>query len=151
MPKLIQEKILPYSAVQMFELVMDIEKYPEFLPWCVSAKIIEQISDENLKADLLIKFKNFLEKYRSDVKYGVNENGEYFVDVIAIEGPFKTLINKWKFIDVTDLDGRNDCRVEFFLEFEFNSKILNTLIGSMFGKATEKMMSAFEDRAKEIF
>lgn len=147
MPSLNQNKILPYSAKQMYSLVMDIEKYPEFLPWCKQAKIIEKISDENLQADLLINFKSFFEKYRSDVKHGLREDGSYFVDVVAIEGPFKKLINQWKF---SDLEG-GKCAVEFFIEFEFNSIFLSKMLGMIFERATEKMMAAFEDRARQIF
>lgn len=143
MPSLNQSKILPYSAKKMYELVMDIEKYPEFLPWCKQAKIIEKISDENLTADLLINFKNFFEKYRSNVKYGKLENG-YFVDVVAIKGPFKNLVNKWKF---TDLKDEKSCQIEFFIEFEFNSFFLEKMLGAIFERAAEKMMLAFEERA----
>lgn len=144
MPALTQLKTLPYSAKQMHDLVMDIEKYPEFLPWCKQAKIIEKISEKNLRADLLINFKNFFEKYRSDVKHGKNADGSYFVDVVAIEGPFKSLVNKWKFRDLEN----SQCEVEFFIEFEFNSIFLTKMIGAIFERATEKMMNAFEERAK---
>ena len=145
MPTLTQVKTLPYSAQKIHDLVMDIEKYPEFLPWCKQAKIIDKISEENLHADLLFNFKNFLEKYRSDVKHGESEDG-YFVDVVAIEGPFKQLINQWNIRDLED----EECEVKFFIEFEFNSFLLNKLIGPIFEKATKKMMSAFEERAGKI-
>ena len=147
MPSLDQTRILPFSAQQIYQLVMDIEKYPEFLPWCKQAKIISHISDSDLHADLLINFKNFFEKYRSDVQFGKLPNNGYFVDVTAIEGPFKTLVNKWKFYDIEPAK----CRVEFFINFEFNSFILSKLIGSIFERATEKMMAAFEARALEIY
>lgn len=147
MPSLTQSKALPFSAQQIYELVMNIEKYPEFLPWCKQAKIIHRISAHNLHADLLINFKNFFEKYRSDVTHGKNPNGSYFVNVIAIEGPFKKLVNQWKFYDLEN----GECRVEFFIEFEFNSIFLTKMLGTIFEKATEKMMTAFEERAKLIY
>lgn len=147
MPSLTQTKILPYSAKQMYSLVMDIEKYSEFLPWCKQAKIIKIISENSLHADLLINFKGFFEKYRSEVKHGQNLDGSYFIDVLAIEGPFKKLINQWKFSDLTN----QSCRVEFFIEFEFSSIILTKMFGLIFERAAEKMMTAFEARAKEIF
>ncbi len=147
MPSLTQLKTLPYSADQMQSLVMDIEKYPEFLPWCKQAKIVEKISADNLRADLLINFKSFFEKYRSDVKHGRSNDGRHFIDVVAIEGPFKKLVNQWKFRDLED--GR--CQVEFFIEFEFNSIFLTKMIGTIFEKAAEKMMLAFEERAKTTF
>jgi coenzyme Q-binding protein COQ10 len=147
MPRLNQIRTLPYSAEQIYSLVMDIEKYPEFLPWCKQAKIIEIISKENLRADLLINFKSFFEKYRSDVKHGKSTSDIYFVDVVAIEGPFKKLINRWKFRDLA----QGGCEVEFFIEFEFNSFFLTKMLGTIFEKASQKMMAAFEQRAREIF
>ena len=147
MPHIQESKILPYSAKQMFDLVIDIEKYSEFLPWCKSAKIVERISSENLHAELLINFKNLFEKYTSDVQYAKLGDSGYFVDVVAIKGPFKSLINKWKFTKIND----NKCLVEFFLEFEFNSKILSKMFSTIFHNATQKMMSAFEDRAKKLY
>lgn len=147
MPSFKQSKILPYSAKQMFDLVIDIEKYSEFLPWCKNARIISKISLENIQAELLINFKNFFEKYTSDVQFAMLENGEYFVDVVAIKGPFKSLINKWQFIPMD----QNQCLVEFYLEFEFNSKILSKMFSAIFHNATQKMMSAFEDRAKKLY
>ncbi|MBU6140258.1 MAG: type II toxin-antitoxin system RatA family toxin [Proteobacteria bacterium] len=147
MPALKQTKTLPYSAQKIYELVMDIEKYPEFLPWCKQAKIIEKISAENLRADLLINFKNFFERYRSDVKHRESKAGEYFVDVIAIEGPFKKLVNQWKFRDLEN----GKCEVNFFIEFEFNSIFLTKIISPIFAKAAEKMMAAFEERAGKLY
>jgi len=147
MPAITETRLLPYAAKQIYELVMDIEKYPEFLPWCKQAKIVEKISDENLRADLLINFKSFFEKYRSDVKHFKNAQNVYFVDVVAIEGPFKKLINRWKICDLEN----GGCEVEFFIDFEFNSIFLTKMIGVIFESATKKMMSAFEERARAIF
>jgi coenzyme Q-binding protein COQ10 len=130
----------------MYEIVMDIEKYPEFLPWCRQAKIIEEISSHNLRADLLISFKGFLQKYRSDVKHGQNDCAAYFVDVVAIEGPFKKLINQWKFCH----HGKKSCQVTFFVDFEFNSMLLTKVTGLIFSEASKKMMAAFEKRAQII-
>jgi coenzyme Q-binding protein COQ10 len=146
MPAFTEIRTVPHSAQKMYQLVMDIEKYPEFLPWCKHTKIVEIISEENLRADLLINFKNFFEKYRSDVTHGKTAESKYFVDVVAIEGPFKKLINKWKFHDLAN----GGCEIEFFIDFEFNSFFLTKMIGVIFEKATEKMMNAFEKRAREV-
>ena len=128
----------------MYDLVMDIEKYPEFLPWCKQAKIVEKISEENLRADLLINFKSLFEKYRSDVKHGNPASGHYFIDVVAIEGPFKKLVNKWEFHEIENESAGEKCEVKFFIEFQFNSFLLEKMLGSIFARATEKMMNAFE-------
>jgi coenzyme Q-binding protein COQ10 len=146
MPVLKQIKTLPYSAQKIYELVMDIEKYPEFLPWCKQAKIIQEISKQNLHADLLINFKSFFEKYRSNVSHGKSGLNAYFVDVVAIEGPFKKLVNQWQFRDLEN----GECEVKFFIEFEFNSIFLTKMLSPIFKKAAEKMMTAFEERAGKI-
>lgn len=146
MPSLTQTKILPHSAKSMYELVMDIEKYPEFLPWCKQAKITEVISEKNLQADLLINFKSFFEKYSSDVQHEKIDENNYYINVVAIRGPFKSLVNKWKFRELEN----KKCEVEFFIEFEFNSFLLTKMIGAIFERAAEKMMDAFEKRAADL-
>ena len=145
MPNFHETKSFFYSAHQIHELIMDIEKYPEFLPWCRQAKIIERFSSNHLTADLLISFKNFFEKYRSDVKHGKCD-GVYFVETKAIEGPFKNLFSSWK---IRELEG-NKCEVDFFIEFQFNSFFLEKMIGGVFEKAALKMMKSFEDRAHKL-
>jgi len=145
MPSFSKTKILPHSAEKIYKLVMDIEKYPEFLPWCKNAKITKVISDENLQADLLIHFKGFFEKYSSNVIHSKSDD-TYEVNVRAISGPFKNLENLWK---ISKIDEKN-CEVDFFIEFEFNSIFLGKMIGMIFEKATEKMMDAFEERARKI-
>ena len=141
-----QVKTLPHNAKQMFDLVLDIENYPNFLPWCKQAKIVEKLSNHELTADLVISFKGFVERYRSMVTFGKSKDEVFFIDVVAIKGPFKKLINKWQFKDL----GNNFCEVNFYIEFEFSSIILNKMIGGIFKKAEEKMISAFEERAKNI-
>ena len=140
-----KHKKLPYLAKDIYDLVMDIERYPEFLPWCKNAKIISELSVNNLHADLLINFKGFLKKYRSDVVHNV-EGDVYSVSTHAISGPFKRLYSNWK---ITPIDDAN-CDVEFYVDFEFDSKILTKLIGVIFERANEKVMNAFEERAKEV-
>lgn len=147
MPNFHETKTFLYPAQKIHQMVMDIEKYPEFLPWCKQAKIIEVVSDKNLRADLLINFKNFFEKYRSDVVHGKTLEGVYFVETRAIEGPFKKLFSSWK---IKELEGEK-CEVEFFIEFEFSSFILGKMIGAIFEKASLKMMQSFESRAQELF
>jgi coenzyme Q-binding protein COQ10 len=145
MPSLTKIKTLPYCCKDIYQLVMDIEKYPQFLPWCKAAKITEVISKNNLRADLLVSFKGIFEKYSSDVVHKELANG-FEVNVVAIKGPFKNLINKWKIVE----SGENQCEVEFFIDFEFNSFLLSKMIGPIFHKASEKMMDAFEARARQV-
>ncbi len=147
MPSLNEIKTFPYSAQKIHELVMDIEKYPDFLPWCKQAKIIERASSGQLTADLLINFKNFFEKYRSEVKHGKHGAGLYFIETRAIDGPFRSLFSSWK---IRELENEK-CEVEFFIEFQFNSFILEKMIGGIFEKAALKMIQSFESRAHGLF
>lgn len=141
-----QTKNINYSAKNMFDLVMDIEKYPQFLPWCKDAKITQHIFDDNIHADLLINFKNIFETYTSDIKFKETQN-DYYIHVVAIKGPFRHLVNNWHFSTISD----NSCKINFDVEFEFSSKILTKLIGVIFKEASKKMMKAFENRANQIY
>lgn len=147
MPAHREVKILPYKASQILDLVMDIEKYPDFLPWCVGANITEVFDQNHLQADLSISFKGLFEQYKSDVRVTKNQDG-YEVTAQAIDGPFQNLINIWQISDIVGID--NSCQVEFFIDFEFKSKILGKMIGLVFAKATDKMINAFEKRAHQL-
>ena len=150
MPSHSEIKTLHYSAKQMFDLVLDVEKYPQFLPWCPAAKIIKRFDSKELnchfEADLVIHFKGFTQKYSSDVKAAKNLNGEFIINTTAIDGPFKNLVNHWQFQDIT-----GGCQVKFFIDFEFKSLILDKMIGMIWQKATNKMIAAFETRAQTIY
>ena len=147
MPKITETKIMNFSAKEIFDLVVDVESYPQFLPWCKNAHITKQISVSNFQAELLINFKNIFEKYTSDVVFLQKSLNEYFVEAKAIKGPFKNLINQWKIIEI----GHKKTQVEFFLEFEFNSILLSKMLSPIFSSATQKMINAFEIRALNLY
>jgi coenzyme Q-binding protein COQ10 len=137
-----ETRLLPYTPEQIFELVADVGSYPEFLPWCVGARIREQRPDM-LLADLMIGFKMVREKFSSRVWL---DRAVLRIDVEYINGPFRQLKNHWTFTD--DPAG---CRIDFFLEFEFNSVMLQKLIGVLFHEAVRRMVTAFETRAKQLY
>ncbi len=147
MPKIVETKIMNFSAKEIYDLVVDVESYPQFLPWCKNAQISKHISVSNIQAELLINFKNIFEKYTSDVVFLQKSPSEYFVEAKAIKGPFKSLINQWK---ITEIEHKKT-QVEFFLEFEFNSILLGKMLGTIFSLATQKMMKAFENRALSLY
>ena len=147
MPKIIETKIMNFTAKEIYDLVVDVESYPQFLPWCKNAHICKNISTSNIQAELLINFKNIFEKYTSDVIFLQNSATEYFVEAKAIKGPFKSLINQWK---ITEIDHKKT-QVEFFLEFEFSSILLGKMLSAIFSSATQKMMNAFENRAITLY
>jgi coenzyme Q-binding protein COQ10 len=124
---------------------MDIEKYPQFLPWCLAAKITDKIDENNLNADLVINFKGFSQKYSSKVKAKKILDNEFTIDVVAIKGPFKNLVNSWKIKNIESVG----CVVEFSIDFEFKSIILEKMLGLIWQKATNKMIDSFEKRAQE--
>jgi coenzyme Q-binding protein COQ10 len=138
---------LPYTAQQMFDLVADVSRYPEFLPWCLGARIREQ-QEDMLLADLMIGFKMVREKFTSRVWL---HRAERRIDVEYIHGPFRQLKNHWTFHDDPDGGPEGGCRVEFFLEFEFSSMMLQKLIGVLFHEAVRRMVAAFEARAKQLY
>jgi coenzyme Q-binding protein COQ10 len=134
---------LPYSAEQMFDLVADVARYPEFLPWCLGARIREQQADM-LLADLMIGFKMVRERFTSRVWLN---RAERRIDVEYINGPFRQLKNHWTFHE----EPGGGCRIEFYLEFEFSSVMLQKLIGVLFHEAVRRMVAAFEARAKQLY
>ena len=143
-----EKRNLPSSAEQMIQLVSDISSYPDFIPWCSDVEIKNKFTSEDstleiLEADLLVTFKFYKEKFGSQVTVNYEE---YQIKVEYLHGPFKYLLNNWSFI-------QNDgfCTVEFEVEFEFKSKIMQNLIGSVFNIAMKRVVSAFEKRAETLY
>lgn len=163
MPNHKEIKNLNYSAKQILDLILDIEKYPDFLPWCIGAKVTKIIDESGFKdvgadqekvnfprefeGDLAISFKGFFQKYSSNIVWKEIEDNGFEVRVIAIDGPFKNLINLWHVKPIND----SQSYVDFFIDFEFKSVLLNKMISPVFAKATDKMIQAFEKRADEIY
>ena len=138
-----ETRVLPHRPDQMFDLVADVASYPEFLPWCVGARIRESRPDMVL-ADLMIGFKMVREKFTSKV---LLDRAAQRIDVEYIDGPFKHLKNHWIFSDAPN----GHCRIDFYLEFEFSSVVLQKLIGVLFHEAVRRMVGAFEARAKQLY
>ena len=142
MPSHTEHKILPYTPEQMFDLVADVARYPEFLPWCIATRI--KSSDDGLMiADMVIGFKIFREQFTSRVKV----DRPHRIDVTYQNGPFKYLENHWLF----EAADNESCLVDFHVEFEFRSKILEKAIGKVFTEAVHRMVSAFETRAADLY
>lgn len=136
-------RLLPYEAKLVKDIILDIEKYPEFLPWCSEVKLLSQ-SKKELTAQLTISYKFFRETYTS-VVITTDTPEEYTINVEAISGPFKKLKNFWSIRKIN-----NHCEVKFSIDFEFKSAILDAVIGTFFSMATNKMIKAFETRAYHI-
>ena len=136
-----------FSTRQLFALVSDIESYPEFLPWCSAARVLSR-EDNILIAELAINVSPISQKYKSKITLTPpqGENDECAIKVELIEGPFNELNNHWQFIP-----GQDQTKVEFAIEFEFTSKVLQNMVGLMFETAMKKMVAAFEERAQEVY
>jgi coenzyme Q-binding protein COQ10 len=142
MSKYAEQRLLPYTPEQLFDLVADIERYPEFLPWCIGARIRERREGE-LKADLVIGFKVYRERFTSRVV--LTPPG--LIHVTYSDGPFRYLENEWKF-------GRGPnggCVLDFYVDFEFKSRMLQRLIEVLFNEAVHRMVAAFEGRARKLY
>ena len=142
MPTHAEKRRLPHSSQQMFNLVSDVAKYPEFLPWCVGTRIKEEDS-QHIVADMVIGYKMFREKFTSRVEFSAPDR----INVVYENGPFKYLNNHWIFTSEED----GSCTVDFFVDFEFHSKLLQKIIGVMFNEAVKIMVHAFEKRAAIIY
>ncbi len=137
-----EQRILPYTAEQMFDLVAAVERYPEFLPWCRAARIRTRDGDV-IHADLAIGFRMFRERFTSRVE--LDRPGR--IDVAYTDGPFRHLENRWGFEDRPD----GGCLIDFHVDFEFRSYLLQKLIGALFTEAVHRMVRAFETRATELY
>jgi len=144
LPKLYKQKNLSYTKEQLCNLVLDIDSYSDFLPWCIASRINEKNNSNLILADLVIGFKMFREKFTSEVKYTYPDK----ITVRYIDGPFKYLNNNWNFLNTED---NSVTEVHFDIDFEFKSIFFEKLIGTVFNIAVEKMIDAFEERAKEIY
>ena len=141
MPRHEERRILPYRPGQLFALVADIEKYPEFLPWCVAARIRSRNGDLVI-ADMVIGFRMFRERFTTRVTLKPPDR----IDVSYADGPFKHLANHWVFNPHPV-----GCELDFFVDFEFRSRLLDRLIGALFDEAVRRMVRAFETRAKILY
>src|SRR5215471_6915767 len=141
MPTHAEQRVVPYAPEQMYALVADIERYPEFLPWCVAARIRERRADF-VSADLVIGFKMFRERFTSNVKLSPPDR----IDVTYAEGPCRYLNNHWSFERAP-----GGCRIDFFVDFEFKSRLLQRMIEVLFSEAVRRMVGAFEKRAHDLY
>lgn len=142
MPTHAEQRHLPYTTEQLYELVAGVERYSEFLPWCKAARITRREGNV-FWADLVVAFKVFRERFTSKVTLMPKEG----VDVEYINGPFRYLNNHWRFLPADD----GGCIVDFYVDFEFKSRVLQSLIGLLFNEAVQRMVAAFETRANQLY
>ncbi len=142
MPTHAERRVLPYQPEQLFDLVADVGHYPDFLPWCVGARIRKR-EEALIVADLMIGFKVFRERFTSRVTL---DRAGRRIDVEYCDGPFKYLNNHWIF------EGHaSGCELDFYVDFEFRSRLIQKVIETLFEEAVRRMVSAFEARAKVLY
>jgi coenzyme Q-binding protein COQ10 len=142
MPTHAEKRLVPYTADQIFDLVADVERYPEFLPWCLGARVRERNAN-TITADLLIGFRMVRERFTSRVQLDRPRR----IDVSYTHGPFRYLNNHWEFIP----QPQGSCVIDFYVDFEFRSRMLQKLIGLLFNEAVKRMVGAFEARARHLY
>ncbi len=142
MPRHSETKYLPYTPEQLFDLVADVGRYDEFLPWVVAVRI-RSSSEEETVADLVVGFNAFKERFTSRVKK--ERPGRICVDYV--EGPLKYLHNEWRFEPADD----GGTYIQFSVDFAFKSRIFEALAGQMFDRALRRMTGAFETRAAALY
>ena len=151
MPTHAEKRLIQHTPEQMFDLVADIEKYPEFLPWCVATRIREkgiEGSYDMVISDMVIGYKVFREKFTSKVVLQHPNR----IEVAYFDGPFNHLNNHWVFERV-QRDGISEdaCMIDFYIDFKFKSGLFQTAISKVFNKAVNRMIFAFEKRADELY
>lgn len=141
MPGIHEVRRMPYSAQQMFDLVADVARYGEFLPWVVATRVRSDDGSEMI-ADMLVGFKMLREKFTSKV---VKERPNT-ITVHYVDGPMRDLDNRWEFRDV---DG--GCELDFNVTFSFRNALFESIAGQYFDRAFRKMVEAFEARAADLY
>jgi coenzyme Q-binding protein COQ10 len=142
MPGIHDVQVMPYSAEQMFDLVADVGRYQEFLPWVIATRV-KSDSETDMIADMLVGFKALREKFTSRVE----KQRPHRLEVFYLDGPMKDLDNRWQFRPRPD----GGCEVDFCVDFTFRSSMFEALAGQYFDRAFRKMVAAFEARAHELY
>jgi coenzyme Q-binding protein COQ10 len=146
MPTHSETRRLPYTAQQMYDLVADVARYPEFLPWTAAARIRETRDEGDhvvMLADLVISFKVFRERFGSRVTLWPEARK---IDTEYLDGPFKYMISKWSFAEAED-----GCDVSFHVDFEFRNRVLQATATVFFNEAMQRVVRAFERRAADLY
>ena len=137
-----ERRIINHTPGNLYNLVADVRKYPEFLPWCLGARV-KNTTIKSFEADLIIGFKIYKEIYSSRIFL---DNVQNIIKVEYKDGPFERLENHWIFKEYNE-----GCKVEFMVDFKFKSVFLQTIMETLFSEAVKRMVKAFETRANELY
>lgn len=134
--------LVPYTPAQMFALVTDIESYPEFLPWCRSARILSRSEDE-IKATLEIAKGGIHKSFTTRNRHQQNK----MVAIHLVEGPFRQLEGFWRFDEL----GNKGSKISLDLEFDFSSRLLGMMVGPVFTQIADTLVDSFQQRARQVY
>lgn len=147
MPSFHTVRRVAFSPAQMFDLVADVEKYPEFVPLCESLRVRRRSASgegvETLVADMSVGYRAIRETFATRVTL---DRARLRIDVEYVDGPFRFLENRWRFVDAGGA-----CDVDFHIAYEFRNRALGLLMGAMFDRAFRMFTNAFEERAKRVY
>lgn len=145
MPSHSESRILPYTADFIYAIVADVERYPEFVPWCAGLRVLKREAapaGEVMWAETLVGYKSLRERYTSRVELNPVSR---CIDVTQTEGPFQRLENHWRFAPLGA-----SCRIDFSILFEFRSRLLGSIAGAALGLVMSRMTNSFEARARAL-
>jgi coenzyme Q-binding protein COQ10 len=144
MTEISERRHLAYTADELFDLVADIERYPEFLPWCDRLEILSrERGGERLIAEMTVSFKIYRERFKTEVML---DRAARAISIRYLTGPFKRLENEWRF----EPEGEG-ATIDFFISFEFKSRALQFIVGMFFDEAFRRMVAAFDERAGMLY
>jgi coenzyme Q-binding protein COQ10 len=138
MPKIRVSEILPFTAEQMYNVVVDVESYPKFLPWCGKARVWNK-TDTQFMAEMSISFKGMREKFQTLDIIEPNKR----IEINLKSGPFQYLVSTWHFHPV----GEDRTKIEFYIDFRFSNRMKEMIMGPVFTQVSKQMISAFRKRA----
>jgi coenzyme Q-binding protein COQ10 len=148
MPRFSTKRRVRHDAGEMFDLVADVERYPEFVPLCRSLRLIRRVPEpegvEVIVAEMTVAYKLLRERFTSRVTLD-RPNLQILVEYL--DGPFSRMQNRWSFNPIGD----HGCEIEFFIDYEFRSRTLGLLMGAMFDTAFRRFSAAFEKRADQVY
>lgn len=145
MPRHSETRTLPYTPDQMYDLVADVARYPEFLPWTAAARVRSREGEnpEVMLADLVISFKVFRESFGSKVTLWPEQKR---IETEYLDGPFKYLKSEWTFTSINA-----GCSVHFWIDYEFRNPLIGRVVGTVFNTAMQRVVAAFEARARKLY
>ena len=140
-------RILPYAPEQLFELVGDVERYPEFVPHLKSIRVWDQQADgtglTRLKAEASVGFALFEERFATTV---LRDRERLVIEANLLSGPFRHLTNRWRFAPI-----RSGAEVDFFIDFAFRSRLLDAVLAANFHRGVDRIIRAFDERARQLY